>query len=138
MDKGKITKYLFLSTGSLLIALSGTLVGKYAFESNVIGVFIGYILFIIAYKTCWYGVHNKGEIRNAKDRFKDFSENSRQFGVEPWKYLMMLLGVYLASHGTTEFAAVVAEPELLTGVEAGISTLGGYILAHKVVNEVPI
>ncbi len=137
MTKGPETSYLLLAAGSLMVALSGTLVGKYAFESNVAGVFLGYTLFVVAYKTCWYGAQQEGNISDTIKGVREFSGRNL-LEEKPWRYLMILLGVYLAAHGTTEFAGVVAEPEVLDGIEAGISTFGGYILAHEGVNEVPI
>mgnify|MGYP006875055612 CR=1 FL=1 len=47
MEDTDLLKYFLLSAGSLLVALSFTIVGKYAFTSEITYVLIGYSIFVI-------------------------------------------------------------------------------------------
>lgn len=129
--------HFVLGLGSVLVALSGTIVGINAFNDGLVGVILGYIVFVIGYESCWHAVNS--EINYGLSQFNDFSSKLDKIKtVEPWKYFLIITGVYLAAHGTVEFGAFVSRPELLTGVEAGLSTFAGYVIAHEGVNEVPL
>lgn len=130
--------HVLLGIGSVLVALSGTIVGIYAFKDALIEVIFGYMVFVLGYKTCWYAVNKKIEGSNLFNSINFESKLDQIKSIEPWKYLLIVIGVYLAAHGTVEFGAFVSEPKLLNGVEAGLSTFAGYIIAHEGVNEVPL
>lgn len=139
MDEEVLLKYLLLSIGSLLVATSFTLVGKYAFMENILYVFLGYSIFVIGYKACWYGVYQDSGIKEMKEILEDSSQEVlKHLSEEPLNYLLIGAGVYSASYGTVVFAQVVRSPDLVNGLIAGVTCFGGYIVAHEGVNEVPI
>lgn len=125
--------------GSLMVGASGSVVGTYAFQGNTLYVFLGYIIFVLAYKTCWYGVHHSGGLEGLRQLLKTGLQETVEFTREkPWNYLMILGGLYLASYGTVQFSQLVENPELITGLKTGLACFLGYILAHEGVNEVPL
>lgn len=135
----KQVKYLLLATGSVLVGLSGATVGKYAFEGKTLHVFTGYIIFVIAYKTCWYAVRHKKDSKDLKNLLTSLAQEIKVFGkVKPLNYLLVITGLYLASYGTVEFARLVENTQIITGLRTGIACFTGYILAHEGVNEVPL
>lgn len=139
MTGEKRTKYLLLAAGSLLVGLSGAIVGTSAFSQQTIQVFLGYSLFVVAYKTCWYGVHQEGGLEGVIQLLeKGVKESIDSMKDKPWNYLMIILGVYLCSYGTVEFTRLVENPEIVTGLKTGIACFTGYIIAHEGVNEVPL
>ena len=135
---GKRTKYLLLGAGSLLVGASGAVAGTSAFKGNTVYVFLGYTIFVIAYKTCWYGVHQYSlDGLNSLLR-TGISESKKFLGNKPLNLVLIISGLYLASYGTVEFAALVENPDPVTGLKTGLACFSGYIMAHEAVNEVPL
>ena len=121
------------------MATSFTLVGKYAFAENILYVFLGYSVFVVGYKTCWYGVYQDGGIKEITEVLEDsLQEVLKHLREEPLNYFLICAGVFSASYGTVLFAQVVKNPALVNGLIAGATCFGGYIVAHEGVNEVPI
>jgi hypothetical protein len=139
MNESKIQTYLFLAAGSLIVAASFTAVGIHAPRGNFNMVFLGYLLFVWGYKTCWYGVNMELSVDRSIDAVRSKLRHAARHVVSDlWNYGMILLGLYLASYGTVEFAELIAEPGVEKVVVAGVSSLTGYILTHEGVNEVPL
>lgn len=139
MDESKIQTYLFLTIGSLIVATSFTTVGIHAPQGNFNMVFLGYLLFVWGYKTCWYGVNMELSVDRSIDAvIAKLRHAARHVANDVWNYTVILLGLYLASYGTVAFAELIADPGLEKVVVAGFTSLSGYILAHEGVNEVPL
>lgn len=136
MDKP--LNHLLMALGSIFVALSGTVVGINMFKNGIIEVFIGYLVFVLGYKTCWYGANIEFGDGYSFDLSNSLSKLDEIKGVEAWKFILVFTGVYLVAHGTIEFGMLVAEPEPVIGAEAGISTFLGYVIAHEGVNRVPL
>ena len=121
------------------MATSFTLVGKYAFAENILYVFLGYSVFVVGYKACWYGVYQDSGIKEMTEVLEDsLQEVLKHLREEPLNYFLIGAGVFSASYGTVLFAQVVKNPDLVNGLIAGATCFGGYIVAHEGVNEVPI
>lgn len=139
MEKDRKTKYFLLAAGSLMVGASGSVVGTYAFQGETLYVFLGYIIFVLAYKTCWYGVQHSGGLEGLRQLVKEGMQETVEFTrKKPWNYLLILAGLYLTSYGTVQFTTLVENPELVTGLKTGAACFGGYVLAHEGVNEVPL
>jgi hypothetical protein len=139
MDGSKIQTYLFLAAGSLIVAASFTAVGIHAPRGNFNMVFLGYLLFVWGYKTCWYGVNMELSVDRSIDAVKSRLQHAaRHVANDLWNYTMILLGLYLASYGTVAFAELISNPSIQKVIVAGFTSLTGYILAHEGVNEVPL
>lgn len=132
------TRYVSLIAGSLIVALSGTVVAVHAPSGQTYGVFIGYILFVLGYKTCWFGSHQKEGIESIKQLKNDFSLDRINLKDNLTQHFLIFGGLYLASYGTVEFFSLVENPGILKGLETGLTSFGGYIMAHEAVNEAPI
>lgn len=139
MDEETRIKYGLLSVGSMLVAVSFTLVGKYAFEGDIHRVFLGYLVFVAGYKSCWYGVHLRGGFERFRSvLIKTIREAIKYAKSNPLNYLLIFVGVYSAAYGTVAFSGAVQDPTVGKIVIAGVAAFGGYIMAHEGVNEVPI
>jgi hypothetical protein len=139
MDDGDKLKYFLLTAGSLLVALSFTLVGKYAFEGEILYVVLGYSIFVLGYKSCWYGVYQDDGLDELRELLSDgFEEGFQVLKEKPLNYVLIAAGVYSAAYGTILFAQLVENPSVSTMLFAGVASFGGYIMAHEGVNEVPL
>lgn len=134
----ELTRYISLVVGSLIVALSGTIVAIYSPPNNIIGVFLGYIVFVLGYKTCWFGSHQKEGIKSLKSLKNSYSIKEISLKDNLEKFILVVLGLYLASYGTVQFFNLVENPGLIKGLETGLTSFGGYIMAHEAVNEAPI
>lgn len=139
MEEEETLKYGLLALGSLLVATSFTLVGRYAFEGNVTRVFLGYLVFVAGYKACWYGVHQEGGLGKLRESLDEGLRESLDFvKTDPLNYVLIAVGVYSAAFGSVTFARLVEEPTVHTTLLAGATSFGGYVMAHEGVNEVPL
>jgi hypothetical protein len=131
------SKSILFGAGTVLVGVSGSLVGTFAFEGNTFMVFLGFMVFVFGYKTCSYGEHHSERPKDTEgeviEKIKLISENFKLSNI-----FLILIGVYLCSYVTVGFADMVESPSVLKGVESGVASFGGYIIAHKGVNEVPI
>ena len=131
-------KYISLIIGSLTVALSGTVVAVHAPSGQNYGVSAGYIIFVLGYKTCWFGSHQKEGIESIKQLKNNHSLTRINLRENITQYFLIFGGLYLASYGTIEFFNLVENPGILKGIETGLTSFGGYIMAHEAVNEAPI
>lgn len=139
MDQEAKIKFSLLSIGSLLVATSFTLVGFYAFQGGLAEVVAGFLIFVVGYKTCWYGTHHKGGLEDLKAVFLKVSrEGFHELFSKPFNYLLILIGISSAGYGTMMFAEVVTSFSVQNAIISGAFTFGGYVIAHEGVNEVPI
>ncbi|MFB6241574.1 MAG: hypothetical protein ABEJ36_02100 [Candidatus Nanosalina sp.] len=139
MEEEKQIKYSLLTAGSLLVALSFTLVGRYSFQGRILYVFFGYLLFVTGYKMCWYGVHQRGGFERFREVLVESAEDAYSYlKTDPQNYFLILLGVYLTSYGSVLFTEALANPEIPRILLAGVAVFAGYVMAHEGVNEVPV
>jgi hypothetical protein len=130
------SKNILLGAGTILVGLSGSLVGTFAFESNTIMVFLGFMVFVFGYKACGYGEHHSERLKDTEQVTESIELISQNFKLS--NIFLILVGVYLCSYGTVGFADIVKSPSVLKGIESGLASFGGYIIAHEGMNEVPI
>jgi hypothetical protein len=139
MDEYKTLKYGLLTLGSLLVATSFTLVGRYAFQGSVFNVFAGYLVFVAGYKACWYGVHQEGGFDKLRAALTEGFQESLDFvETNPVNYILIAVGVYSAAFGTVAFTVMIENPSIHQAILSGATSFGGYVMAHEGVNEVPL
>lgn len=127
-----------LITGTAIVALGMTTVGIYTFQDSFKLSSVGYFLFVIGYKICWFSAHeNVNNFEQILSRGKAFLNSENRFN-EFRFHILSVIGVLVVSYGTTQFAQnIVADPPIGSGLSALTISLG-YITAHIGVNRVII
>lgn len=114
--------------GSVVIAVGSTLAGINAFEGRVWWVLLGFVLFIGGYAVSQFGVHVDG-VPASDDLAEDDS----------WslvlRCLLLSIGVAGIAVGVTMFAQTILDPSLEKAILSGISSIGGYMVAHVGINQ---
>lgn len=117
-----------VAVGSLVIAAGSTLAGINAFAGRVPLVALGFVIFIGG-----YGLSQFGVTATAVPTRERFDGGLASFAL---RGILLVAGVAGIAAGVTLFAQTILTPSWQTAVLSGVSSIGGYMLAHLAVNRV--
>ncbi|MWG36126.1 hypothetical protein [Halomarina oriensis] len=112
--------------GSVVIATGSAVVGLMAFDGSVGWVTLGFALFVLGYALSQRGADSGVPTRPSGDR------RAVEVVVRGG---LVVGGVVGIAWGVTQFSLTVLDPSLTRAAVAGVSSIGGYIVAHVGVNR---
>ena len=115
--------------GSLVIALGSTIAGISSFNRDVELVTVGFMIFVAGYAISQHGLHPGG------GAFRLTSAESKSLAVLALQIVLLIVGVSFISVGVTMFSQTILDPNLNDAVISGISSIGGYMIAHVGINR---
>lgn len=115
-------------TGSFVIAGGSTIAGINAFDGQVGWVMLGFVIFTAGYAISQRGVHADGA-----PALSGLSGDSASTLV--LRIGLIVAGLAGIAYGVTAFSQTILHPSLENAILSGISSIGGYMLAHVGVNQ---
>jgi len=123
-----VRRSAWVALGSLVVCAGLALVGVAAFAGRLWRVVVGFVLFVVGYRTMQYGVHGWPSLRRlprSRASLADHLTTAAGLGAS----------VILAAYGFVLMGRAVetggAAPMLLSGV----AVVAGYVVGHRVAND---
>lgn len=123
-----VSEGVWIIVGSLVVASGSTIAGLYAFDGRVLPVAMGFLLFFAGYWLSQLGVHGADRPTRPSLRSAVRARTVARLG------LLGLGGLGIA-FGVTEFTRTILDPSPPNAVLAGVSSIGGYMVAHLGMND---
>lgn len=120
--------FLWVVGGSLIIALGSTIVGIMSFQNNPIGVFFGFLVFVVGYISSQLGSNGEATFERSNLHAAIDRENLLRF-------VFSILGLGGIAMGVTLFSQTVLDPDITSATLSGVSSIGGYMFAHVGINR---
>lgn len=115
--------------GSLLVAAGAGLAGLFSFRGDVGVVAVGFVLFFAGFRLAQRGYHDPGAPVRTHLRPADPSSDATA-GRTAVAYVLIGVGLLGIANGVTLFSQTIVSPGLTQAVLSGVSSIGGYIVAH--------
>jgi len=118
-----------LAVGSLLVTAGSGLAGLAAFDDRVWLVTLGFLGFFVGYRVCQFGAHADGATAGFRRSVRGLAspEGLRRAG-------LLGLGLFGIAYGVTLFSQTIVAPGLGRAALSGVSSIGGYAVAHVGMN----
>lgn len=134
-EDSKLYVWILLALGTLVSASGFTLVGLYTVQGNFLLVALGFFLFVIGYKLCWFAAHDISTLSELSDAINSVLVPENR--VRELKFhILTVTGVIMVSYGATEFAQIIVADGQMNPAVAGFIVFTGYMIAHEGVNRV--
>lgn len=134
MRPGTLLKLLGLISGSLILSLGLALAAIAAFQERFLGVFAGFILFVVGYKLSQVAVRETKrsslEYMVVRNVVRDIVRDASMIDL-----LMAVIGTGTIAYGFTLLIRSVEATDLLLAVVATTIMFAGYAAAHYAVNK---
>lgn len=115
--------------GSLIIAIGSTIAGINSFDGEVGLVTVGFLIFVAGYAISQHGLHASG------GAFRLPTVELKPLAVLVFQAVLLTVGIVFISLGVTMFSQTILNPNLDDAVLSGISSIGGYMIAHVGINR---
>lgn len=125
----RVQRVTSMLIGSLLIASGSAMAGISSFNNQVGLVGLGFIIFVAGYAISQRGLHANESVLQL------ISDESKSMGSVMLQVTLLGAGIVFISLGVTLFSQTILNPDVKNAALSGISSIGGYMIAHVGINR---